>query len=438
MKTLTAKDKRTLLFAARHLFRDKSILIPTSISDIHSIPNEQHFSRMLSLTDNRIIYLTEQGHQYFRNVVDNLYRADYFDGLVEYSDISLAWRRVIENWFSNGLAPENADEIVQAIEERILQEIDEYTFVVPLFGVELEDIDSFELGAMSLLRPSIEVFNSARVAHEHADLTRLLEFNKDCLWLKGTMKGTPGVAQQRFSEQAALTIGMLAASAASAYENGAHGFRIGIVMRPEDANGRSVWFSWPERARSLSTHYAFPRGQFFPIQKVFESEVVMSRVFFRALSILQSSKKTELEISISKAVFWYSDAQRDPVLVMKLVKYWSCVESFFSFEKEEITHAVSSGLASILVFGGFRLIPPDEYNTLKKRISKLYSLRSQAVHRGTHQHIKELDVAQFCQWVAWLIFNMVNLVGQGYTTLKEVKEQTDRLDGHSPRRMGGA
>lgn len=29
---------------------------------------------------------------------------------------------------------------------------------------------------------------------------------------------------------------------------------------------------------------------------------------------------------------------------------------------------------------------------------------------------------------AWMIINMVELAEQGYTTLKNVKEQTDRLD----------
>lgn len=163
-----------------------------------------------------------------------------------------------------------------------------------------------------------------------------------------------------------------------------------------------------------------------------ESDIV--RMIYRALAILQASDRTELEEAISRAVYWYSDAHRDPVLVMKLVKYWSCVEAFFSFENQKITHAVSAGLASILVFGGFRFVPPSEYSTLKKQITNLYSLRSRAVHRGSHQHTTEEDVAQFSQWVSWMIISMVVLVEQGYTTLKEVKAQIDRLDGLEKRK----
>jgi len=74
-------------------------------------------------------------------------------------------------------------------------------------------------------------------------------------------------------------------------------------------------------------------------------------------------------------------------------------------------------------------VTTSEYSSLKKKIANLYSLRSRAVHRGSHQHTTELDVAQFSQWVAWMIISMVTLVEQGYTTLNEVKMQTDRLDG---------
>lgn len=119
---------------------------------------------------------------------------------------------------------------------------------------------------------------------------------------------------------------------------------------------------------------------------------------------------------------------KEQVRQVKLVKYWSCVEAFFSFDDEKITNAVSAGLASILVFGGFQFIPPSEYGATKKQIVNLYGPRLRAVHRGSHQHATERDVALFSQWVAWIIINMVELAERGYTTLKEVKEQTDRLD----------
>jgi hypothetical protein len=425
MATLTGKEKRKLMYAAKRLFSVKSLLIPKAFGDI---PTKEYFARELHLTGNRTIYLTDSGYGHFHTVVDVMDRADFFGGMAGFADIWAAWRKVVENLLSNGLEPEHADEVTESITGLIERQIDDRTFVVPMFGVELDGVESFALGTMSILRMSIDVLDSAGVEHDHADVPRLIELNKNNFWLKGTTPGTPSLAQQRFSEQATLIVGMLAIAAASMHEWGASGFRIGIAMTPEDALGRSIWFSWQEKELSLTTHYASPKGQSFAVNKALGDGSDMVRMIHRAFGILQTNTRTELEEAIARAVYWYSDAHRDPVFVMKLVKYWSCVEAFFSFENEEITHSVSIGLTSILVFGGFRFVPPYEYNSLKKKVIDLYSLRSRAVHRGYHKHTTERDVAQFSQWIAWMIINMVALVEQGYTTLKEVKIQVKRLD----------
>ena len=426
MSQLNDKDKRKLLLAATSLFAVKSLLVPKSFAEI---PIEHFFARELRLKSNRRAYLTDSGYAHFRTVVDILDGANVFDGVAGYSDIWDAWRKVVEEWLSNGLGPENADEVIQAIADLVAEEVDDHTFLVPLFGIEIDGVDSFELGAMSILRMSPDVLDSAGVVHSHADVSYILKLNENFLWLKGSARGTRRVARKRFTEQANLTVGVLAITSASMYEGGASNFRIGIVMTPEETMGRAVWFSWHESDRNLTTHFALPHGQRLPVKSALGAESDMVRGLYRLFEILRSDNRTQLEEAIVRAVYWFSDAHRDPVLVMKLVKYWSCVEAFFSFENEQITHAVSAGLASILVSGGFQFVPSSEYNALKKRIIDLYKLRSGAVHRGSHQHTTDQDVAQFSQWIAWMIVSMVVLAERGYTTLMQVKAQTDRLDG---------
>lgn len=425
MTALVSKDQRKLLFAVKRLFGVKSLLFPQSLNDI---PREHYFARELRLTENRTVFLTDSGYEHFQAVVDVLDRVDYFSSQVTYSDIWNAWRKIVERWISIGLVPESANEIVEAITDIICQEIDDFTFIVPLFGSDLTSAESFALGSLTALRLSIDVLDSNGVAHDHADVLHLLESNRTNLWLKGNTRGTAAVAKARFAELTTYTVGMLAIAAASIYEWGATTFRIGAVMTPEDATGRSVWFSWHEKDRSLTTHYASPRGQPLPLDEVLDTESDWGRIVSRGLAIVQSRNGTELEQAITRAVYWYSDAHRDGVLAMRLVKYWSCVEAFFSFESEDITHAVSAGLASLLVYGGFHCVPLPEYSSIKAQIVKLYGLRSRAVHRGSHQHVTERDVGQFSQWVAWMILEMIALTERGYTTLDEVKAQTDRLD----------
>lgn len=428
MTIFSSKERRTLFFAANNLFTDKSLFTPASIRDI---PPKQVLARMLRLTGKRTVYLTNSGYEHFRTVVDVLDRVNFFEGDAEYSDIWTAWHSALEKWLSDGHAPDSVDEVIQSISDLIVHCIDDHTFVVPLLGVDLDGIDAFDMGSMTILHLSVDTLDSAGVEHGHADVSRALESNKNQVWLRGAARGTPRAAQRRFAEQATLMIGVLAVAAGAMYENGATAFRIGTVMTPEDAIGQSTWFSWREGKRSLTTHRAFPSGRLLPLKKALGNESDMVRMIFRAFGMLQTTNRTELEEAIARAIYWYADAHRDPVLVMKLVKYWSCVEAFFSIEKEEITQAVSGGLASLLVFGGFHFVPPSEYRTLKKKIVALYKLRSRAVHRGSHQHTTEKELAQFSQWVAWMIVSMVALAEQGYKSLEQIKEQTDRLDAQS-------
>lgn len=423
---LTEKRKRTLLFVAQRLCSWKALIIPKSINDI---PLEQYFTRELHLKENRTVFLSDFGYEQFRTVVEILAQADLFDGLAEYSDIWSASRKVLEMCLSDGVQPESANELIQAVAKVVEPDVDDYTYIVPIFGISLDDTETLSLGKMTVLHMSSDVLDLAGIEHSHTDIPRLLELNKGYLWLKGTTRGTPNVARRAFSEQATLTVGMLAIAAASLYECGATRFRIGTVMSTEEAIGRSVWFSWRERDRSLATSYAFPSAQLLPVNKIFDDESDLGRLIHRSFEVIQKQDKTELEEAIARAAYWYSDAHRDPVGVMQLVKYWSCVEAFFSFEKDEpITHAVSTGLASILVFGGFRFVPVSEYVEIKRKIVDLYDLRSQAVHGGVHHHTTERDIAQFSQWVAWMIVSMLALLDLGYTALKEVKTQTERLN----------
>lgn len=215
MAALTKKHQRTLNFAAKRLFTGKAIHVPKSLRDV---PAEKYFERELHLTKNRRIFLTDYGYEHFRNVVNVIDKADFFDGMAGYSDISAAWRKVVEKAFSDGIAPESSEEIVQAIADLVNQEIADYSFVVPIFGVDLDGVDSFSFGALTILRLSTDVFEAAGVKHESGDVMRILEMNKNRLWLKGKTHGTKKIAQQKFSDQAALAVGMLAITAASMYE----------------------------------------------------------------------------------------------------------------------------------------------------------------------------------------------------------------------------
>jgi hypothetical protein len=199
-------------------------------------------------------------------------------------------------------------------------------------------------------------------------------------------------------------------------------------MSPEQGHARATWLSWNDRNSGLTTHFNFVSSQQFKINSDLLEHFAARSTFTRAFDIFESHSRTQLEEAISKGVYWFSDAHRDPVLVMRLIKYWSCVETFFSADNKDITRSVSTGLAAVLVYGGFNFVPETEYLSFKKRVAKLYDLRSRAVHGAAYNHVSEANVADVSQWAAWMLINMLSLVERGYTEIGQIKTITDQLD----------
>jgi len=113
---------------------------------------------------------------------------------------------------------------------------------------------------------------------------------------------------------------------------------------------------------------------------------------------------------------------------MQFVKLWSCAECFFAVKREEITELNAKGIAAVLTFAGFNIMNVEDYPTFKRRLKSLYGLRSQALHRAQFGHIQTSDLNDLSRWIAWMIISMVSLSERGYRTLRQVHEQTSRLD----------
>ena len=426
MKEWSAKDKRRIIGRVKRLFAIKSFSVPRSIGDI---PIEKYFARKLSLTGSRTIFLTDMGLENFKAIVDIFDAADFFDGLAGYSDIWDAWRGAVEGWLSLGVEPTSAEEVVEKISDLVTKQVDDYNFAVPIFGVGMKGDAPLSLGGMKILKISPNYFSDIDVDVHCIDIEAICRPDQGRLWITGSVRGTARIAEQKFSDQATLAVGVLAIAAASMYEFGASKFRIGIEMNPDNVGNRVSWFSWSNTTRSLAAHYVSPSGQLLPVDELMSQSSDMVAMLHLTLSIVQGDgEQTELDEAIERAVFWYSDAHRDSVLVMQFIKYWSCVEAFFSIDKNDITEAVTSGLAAQMIFGGFHFVPVENYQKLKAEMAKFYGLRSQAMHRAFHNKITGKDTARFSQLVAWLIISMVGLVTQGYTKLDDVKVQTKRLD----------
>ena len=131
-----------------------------------------------------------------------------------------------------------------------------------------------------------------------------------------------------------------------------------------------------------------------------------------------------------RGLFWYSDAQRDTVTVIQLIKYWSCAEAIFSGNGQAITKSVSESVAGVLVFGGFNFKPVEEYDDIVRELIAIYAKRSKAVHDARHDHVTQRDIATLSQWTAYMLLDVLALVVEsGYTAADQIKVPTQRLAG---------
>lgn len=421
---MTPKELRTITFASKQLFSVNSWLRSDAVLRL----GREIFTREVTHDSKHTGYLSASGIAHFTSIVSTIHSADYFQGQAAYSDIWTACKNVLGEFMSLGQMPETPEEFLKPVRDRIEKEVCRHTFVVAMYGVQLKNLESFDLGHFRLVRPSADFVLGSGVSDRDNSLPKLMEqMGGEQVWFVGTVNGTNGVAKRDFFHQARLAAGLLAISAASTFEQGANAFRIGAVASPEEARTpASIYFSWVDGTDFLGWGRQWRQGQDYQIDPALADQLQAAPVFATMLRILQQSRHNKLEGAIVRAVYWFSDAHKDPAAVMRLVKFWSCIESFFS-QDGDISKSVAVGTAAVLTFGPFGFVPASNYVATRKRLAALYAKRSKAVHNGMHDHVETSDLADLSQWAAWLILSMAEMSDR-YTEASPILEQSIAMD----------
>lgn len=421
----SSKQARIIKRALAQLAGAKSFKPIRSLDDFGDVP----FGRELQLTNHRMVLLSDCGMEQVEMIVATTVEVDPFKGLADYADIWSASWKTLEELVSNGQMAESAQEWLNHISGRIKPQIQSRIVIVPFVGVELKGIDDLTLGSFKLLRPSTGHLETMGVDHEWANVSKVIEGYRDReLWLQGCVRGTPRVVESRFRTLADLIAGLLAVAVGVLSKSGATRVFISPNMSGHDSHGDATWFSWEAEAANFITHGSGLRGVPFEIDSGLREQLYQASTFATAMRIFEAETRTPLEEAIARGFHWFADAHRDPTPVMQFVKYWSCIETFFSNDRDEITKSVSIGIAAVLVFGGYEFVPQSDYAKVKGRAANLYALRSQAVHRASRTHVNERDVADLSRYAAQLLINMLSFVERGYQSPGEIKQHCMRLN----------
>lgn len=423
MTGLDKKQYRTIDYHLRMLFGGKSFE-PFTFEAARKL-GPQYLSRELRLSAERSLLLSDQGLTALR-AIDQVLRASNHFPHVEPSDISTVLREVVVGLLSDSLVPENSLELINLIEARLDQMRHRYWFAVPVNGIAFEGIETVQLGDLKLVRPNEEVLTTLGATLSHKLDTAAQLGTRPCL--VGSVYGTETYAKREFQFRAELAIGVVAAVAAMSYEAGAAPFRIALEMSPEGARSGARYVFWHEDKPDITHVYGWSQRQTLRLGSEMADYLQTAPYIQHALRLAQRDDLSLLEEAVVRGLFWYSDAQRDTVTVMQLVKYWSCAEAIFSGDGQAITKAVSEGVAGVLVFSGFNFKPVEEYGDVVRELTAMYAKRSKAVHDARHDHVTRRDIETLSQWTAYMLLGVLALaVEQGYSASDQIKAQTQRL-----------
>jgi hypothetical protein len=420
--TLTPKQKRTVQRDVETLFSPKAFVVKPTLENI------QRFGVFHPTVRYKrgIHFLSDRGVMALRRLTGIICGMKSLRDSVSEREIGAQVLQCYNDLLEKHLQP-TGEELVENVVASLIDTVKNYEFLIQLEGLDLKDQDVLELGAVRLQRADRASLEKVKF---DGGLTpdSIYEQLKDSLWLTAAVTGSPDVALAEFEYRATIAVGLLALCGAILYEGGLRRSRVRAVISPLEHRKAIVMLRWDRGGDNPQLTRKWGFEQDLPLDS--ETVAHLTRhCFLKDLAALPAqANRTELQDAILRSVYWFADAHKDSNPTMQFVKLWSCAECFFAIDKVDVTDVIAKGFTTILTFAGYKIVELADYPSFKRRVEKLYDLRSKAIHRGFFGHVGMKDLDDFSRWIGWIIISMFALSKRGYSTLRQVQEQTLRLD----------
>ena len=419
---LTSKQKRTIARDINEILSMKGLSFPKTIDEI----KETGFFSPKIKTNNKEIYLSENGRSALRRICDITHQSKKYKDLLNYNDIFQCILSEIERWFNDELIP-NADEFINPLEDLLTDIISKHFFSCKIDGISLKEILNLNIGLREIKNYDGLIFVGVSDINETIKSTIDAEYDNQLI-IAGHENGSRSVAMEKFYHNAELSLSILRMYSCALYSQAIHKVNIRLINKCSNAYGPASCFGWKEPSKTLTFQRYFKSVQDFKIDTELLDYLNVELFFNDLSSLIDKSSRNELEDAIVKSLYWTGEAQKDHSRASAWVKLWSALECFFTLGENTITERNARGISSMLVYGGFRLEKHDNYTQTKTKIKKYYKLRSKVVHHAEYSHIDEIQLEEMSSIVAWVIITMVSLLKRGYTQLSEIATEAERLD----------
>lgn len=418
----TEKQKRVIRNDLQLLFTPRAFSKST-IDDWKRL-GINSFGREIKLERGSIL-LSEEGYNAVRRLSKLIGELPALANSVSISDVTGAVKAHYSDWVRRMLEPDG-DEFVDPIFQELSTSIKDYEFLIKVEGLDLKDQDVIELGSTRIQRSDETLLR--RVDFAKMDPEWVKKSFENNIWLVGKARGSNTVALERFQTRVVLSVGVLAVYAAVRYRDAFRRSRVHPLISFAVPSEAITLLKWETGGSNPSISRRWGREQDLPIDAA-SIQYLRKECFLDELAALPDrDQRTELQDAIVRSLYWLADAHGDRNPPMQFVKLWSCLECFFTVGHDNITEANATGIAAVLAFGGSRIVEPADYAAAKRRVRQLYKMRSKAVHSARFEHIATADVDELARWVGWIIISMVSFTQRGYINLRQVRDQSVRLD----------
>ena len=418
------KIRRTANNDLDTLFRVKELMPASKV--IKELGLIERLHREIKSPSGALIYLSEKANFSFMRLVKTIEIFLPSRDFVSSDDIYHACKVELGRLYEKEDPPKDLATFLASIEAAIKYEITTHKFYTTLDGFSLSGLDQIKIGRLTVQSPNFAILESC-IANESM-ISGIWEQMKRGMWISAEITGSRKYAERRFFEDVKATCGLLALSLTTVLERGGCAVRLTPSMPGRVRPSSATWFSIETSSNELCKSASMAGYQSISLNYEHAEGLQTSEWFCELTRIIQEGGDSDAELAVRRAIYWFFDAQADTSAEMQLVKFWSCIECFFSFENSgETTKKIKHGLTALLTFGSYRFVSLDTWRDLEKEIDALYELRSGAVHDARHSHVSDRDITVVSKWAAWAILEIAGLISNGYKTRAQIKEQTDRL-----------
>ena len=424
---LTKKELRIIGQEFKFILSDKGLVLPQNSEDLKKC--NMPFGTKLKYK-NRDFYLTKSAEISYRNINKLIISTGFKDNYLSYGDYFFSTKKALNKYFVEETIP-SIQEFLLTIENYLLDNIQEYTYVSKVDGLELENFEELKIGnkIIKYFKPNVIPSFSEKSDQLRRIIISVKKDYKKELIITGKEIGSESKTEKKFFENSNLLISILRIYSFIVFKDSISSIGLGLINDYGRYRGNPTSFRWQNTNSSTFSYKMHENGRIhkLSIENKMWGKIRKNYKLNELSDLIEKENRNELEEAIIKALYWLGEAQKDNTLASSWIKLWSSLECFFSIKKKDVTKSNINGITVLLTIGAYEIDGYNDYKKVKSMINKFYDKRSRIVHRSEYNHIKYDELTELSYIVSFVIINVMVLLENGYTKLLEIKKQIDRL-----------